>query len=123
MEFAGDIGGIFEFVYVIGILLTKGLTTYKYLALIANRMYLWTPVISNFTIKDLNEVPLEIPYCLEFWTLLSKCLCRCCLKKTAWGRYEEALLKIRFDLKRNMDITVILRRMRMNGFAIHHLLN
>ena len=41
LEFAGDVGGAFEFVYTIGYLLSKSMLTYKYLALIANRMYVW----------------------------------------------------------------------------------
>jgi len=41
LEFSGDIGGTFEFVFVIGFLLTKGFISFNFLALIANRMYIW----------------------------------------------------------------------------------
>ena len=40
LELVGDIGGVFEFVYLIGSLLTKGAVTYNYIALIAHSMYI-----------------------------------------------------------------------------------
>ena len=80
LEFGSDVGGVYEFVYVIGFLFTKGLLTYNYIALFAHRMYLWTPVDSNKSCcakpsepeskAAFLETPLEIPFCLEFWSLL-----------------------------------------------------
>ena len=126
-------GGCFEFVYVVGFLLVKGLLTYIYVALVANRMYLAPPVDSKTScgkkiakpqpITSLDETHLDNPFFLEFWTLLSKCVCHCCLKNTAWHKYERQLKLVKFDYERNLDVTMILRRMKMNGFAIHYLLS
>jgi len=132
LEFIGDVGGTYEFVRVVGFLLTKGLLTYTFLALFANRMYIAAPSDSDTTYCNkkqnprptsiLLETPLEIPSSLQFWTLLSNSICRCCFKDTKWDRYEQQLKRVKIDYERNLDITVILRRLRMNGFAINYLM-
>ena len=103
----------------------------NFLALIANRMYIWTPP-SEDTGKSRtkkqskfyeHETPLEVPRCLEFWTFLSKSGCKYCLKNTEWAKYKKALKKVEFDIDANLDITVVLRRLRMHGFALDLLLN
>jgi hypothetical protein len=43
LEFGGEIGGNFEFIKVTGFLIARGLVTFNFLALIANRMYVWKP--------------------------------------------------------------------------------
>jgi hypothetical protein len=43
LEFGGEIGGNFEFIKVTGFLIAKVLVTFNFLALIANRMYIWEP--------------------------------------------------------------------------------
>jgi hypothetical protein len=96
-------------------------------------MYLAPPVDSKTScckkiakpqpITSLDETHLDNPFFLEFWTLLSKCVCHCCLKNTAWHKYERQLKLVKFDYERNLDVTMILRRMKMNGFAIHYLLS
>ena len=41
LDYAGDVGGTIDFIYLIGFLIAKGLFGYKFLSLIANRMYIW----------------------------------------------------------------------------------
>ena len=129
LEFGGEIGGNFEFIKVTGFLIARGLVTFNFLALIANRMYIWKPPTQDKSYeKKLNpssqehEIPFEAPRFLEFWSFLSNFCCRCCLKKTAWVKYKEALKKVEFDIDMNLDITVVLRRLRMHGLVLNFLL-
>jgi hypothetical protein len=41
LEFGGDVGGNFEFIKLTGFLIARCLITFNFLALIANRMYIW----------------------------------------------------------------------------------
>jgi hypothetical protein len=41
LEFWGEIGGNFELIWLIGFLTAKGFVTFNFLALTANRMYIW----------------------------------------------------------------------------------
>jgi hypothetical protein len=101
LEFSGDIGGTFEFLFVLGFLLTKGFISFNFHALIANRMYIWkSPFVSETRQHNRAqplprrsasepETPLKTPLCLEIYTAIS-----CCLQRTKWARYEESLRKV-----------------------------
>ena len=43
LEFAGDVGGNYELLYVLGFLCARVFVRFNFLALIANRMYIWKP--------------------------------------------------------------------------------
>ena len=41
LEFGAEIGGNFELIWLIGSLIVRGFVTFNFLALTANRMYIW----------------------------------------------------------------------------------
>ena len=40
-----------------------------------------------------------------------------------WAKYEKALKKIEYDIDANLDISIVLRRLRMHGFVLDFLLS
>jgi hypothetical protein len=44
-------------------------------------------------------------------------------KNTTFDDYHENLKKIDFDLKNNLDIVSVIRRLKFHGFAINFLMN
>lgn len=133
LNFFVDIGGFFICMKLFGFLFMRPIVRYNFLSLITNRMYIWenqklkkTTMKSRFRQKKSffeNEVPIDIPHNLELYTCMSRCGCRCCLRRTNWKQYEEALQKVNLDINNNFDVTKLFTRLRMHGYAVEFLLN
>jgi len=126
------VGGLFEFLYILGFCLTAPFTSLKFLSLAANRMYTWE--LSNnpgTTLKPvqgtiLTEIPLQVPSMLGLFTFFHNfCCCgkNCCFRQNKWRNYESALKKVKYDLDGSLDMTLLLRRLRMHGLGLNFLMS
>jgi hypothetical protein len=105
LEFAGDVGGAYEFLYLAFYMLTKYFVEYNFLAIAALRMY-----------TNLNS-PLTIPRYFALKMFLAK------LGFPRCRQYRSLLKIVEKDIMGSMDITLFLRRLRLHGFALDYLLD
>ena len=125
LDFFGDIGGLYECLYLFSYVVVYFLTKLRFPSLIANQMYLWKEPnnfmseFSCFGSKNLvkswffsGDVPIRYPTCLELYFLV------CCWKPKWWKQYKEALKKIDYDVNCNLNITRLLKRLRLHGLAL-----
>ena len=95
-------------------MLTYLCVSHRFIALFGNRMYSWND-------ENGEEIELEEPRFYVIYNFLSHCGFSRLFRKTRYGEYHSSLRKINYDLKNNLDIVSILRRLKFHGFAISYL--
>ena len=105
LEFAGDVGGAYEFLYLTFYVITKYFLEYNFLALAALRMY-----------TDKGKT-LEVPRYFAAKMCVSHFGCQ------KWKAYQKKLRTVEQDIKGSLDISMFLRRLKLHGFALDYLLD